>query len=176
MRRLPKLTLGCVVLVAVAAAARGDDWPNWRGPSGAGVAVGAGYVASWGPQKNVLWRVPLPGLGASTPVVAGDAVVVTCAVDGEDAAICLDRAGKERWRRSLGPERAGKHKKATGCNPSPVTDGTHVWVYYKSGTLACLNLADGAVVWRTNLQEKFGADTLWWDLGTSPVPRSKATR
>jgi outer membrane protein assembly factor BamB len=171
---MPTLLVGCVVVVAAAGAARGDDWPNWRGPSGAGVAAGGGYVASWGPQENVRWRVPLPGLGASTPVVTGDAIVVTCAVDGQDAAICLDRTGKERWRRSLGPERAGKHKKATGSNPSPVTDGTHVWVYYKSGALACLNLADGAVVWRTNLQEKFGEDTLWWDLGTSPVLTEQA--
>ena len=174
MRRMPTLLVGCVVVVAAAAAARGDDWPNWRGPSGAGVAAGGGYVASWGPQENVRWRVPLPGLGASTPVVTGDAVVVTCSVDGQDAAICLDRTGKERWRRSLGPERAGKHKKATGSNPSPVTDGTHVWVYYKSGALACLNLAGGAVVWQTNLQEKVGEDTLWWDLGTSPVLTQRA--
>ena len=174
MRRMPTLLVGCVVVVTAAAAARGDDWPNWRGPSAAGVATGGGYVASWGPEENVRWRVPLPGLGASTPVVTGDAIVVTCAVDGQDAAICLDRTGKERWRRSLGPERAGQHKKATGSNPSPVTDGTHVWVYYKSGALACLNLADGAVVWRTNLQEKFGEDTLWWDLGTSPVLTQRA--
>jgi hypothetical protein len=65
MRRMPTLLVGCVVVVAAAAAARGDDWPNWRGPSGAGVAAGGGYVASWGPQENVRWRVPLPGLGGS---------------------------------------------------------------------------------------------------------------
>ena len=68
----------------------------------------------------------------------------------------------------------GKHKKATGCNSSPVTDGDHVWVYFKSGELACLSLTDGAIVWRTNLQEQFGEDTLWWDLGTSPVLTQKA--
>lgn len=168
--------IGSAVLVVgvTGGVVRGDDWPNWRGPSAAGVATGGGFVAAWGPQENVRWRVPLPGLGASTPVVTGDAVVVTCAVDGQDAAICLDRTGKERWRRLLGPERAGKHKKATGSNPSPVTDGARVWVYYKSGALACLNLADGSVEWQTNLQEKFGADTLWWDLGTSPVLTARA--
>jgi outer membrane protein assembly factor BamB len=101
-------------------------------------------------------------------------VVVTCGIDGQDAVVCLDRDGRERWRRTLGAERPGKHKKATGSNPSPVTDGTHAWAYFKSGTLACLNLADGATVWQTNLQETFGADTLWWDLGTSPVLTEKA--
>jgi outer membrane protein assembly factor BamB len=139
-----------------------------------GVAAGTGYVSSWSPTEHVLWKVTLPGLGASTPAVWGDRVIVTCAVDGKDAVLCLDRNGKEVWRRELGTEKPGKHKKATGCNPSPVTDGKHVWVYYKSGDLAALNLTDGTVAWQTNLQEKFGADTLWWDLGTSPVLSKQA--
>jgi len=161
--------------------ARADNWPNWRGPGLDGVAGGIGYVTTWKagkpdekvPAENVLWRVALPGLGASTPAVWGDAVIVTCAIDGKDAVLCLDRAGREVWRRELGAERPGKHKKATGCNPSPVTDGKHVWVYFKSGELACLELARGEVVWKTNLQERFGEDTLWWDLGTSPVLTGK---
>ena len=169
---LPRLALAPVIAAAVSlvgAGASADDWPAWRGPTGDGIAAGAGYATSWGPDANVLWRVKLPGLGASTPAVSGDSVVVTCSIDGRNAAICLDRAGRERWRRVLGPERAGKHKKATGANSSPVTDGRHVWVYFKSGELACLDLATGGVTWSANLQEQFGADTLWWDLGTSPV-------
>jgi outer membrane protein assembly factor BamB len=166
----------CVV-ACVATQTRADNWPTWRGPGLDGVAAGAGYATSWqaGDQaENVLWRVPLPGLGASTPAVWDDFLVVTCGIDGHDAVICLDRTGQERWRRQLGPERPGKHKKATGANPSPVTDGRQVWVYFKSGELACLNLADGEVVWKTNLQEQFGDDTLWWDLGTSPVLTDEA--
>jgi outer membrane protein assembly factor BamB len=165
----------------LAAVASGDDWPNWRGLGLDGVAAGDGYVTEWAASgdddtthKNVLWRAALPGLGGSTPAVWGDAIVLTCGVDQKNAAICFGRDGKERWRRLLGPERSGKHKKATGANPSPVTDGDHVWVYFKSGELACLKLADGAVVWQTNLQERFGKDTLWWDLGTSPVLSKKA--
>lgn len=160
---------------------RADNWPNWRGAGLDGVAPGGDAVTEWlppgeegGAGKNILWRVPLPGLGASTPAIWGDHVLVTCGIDGKDAVICLDRTGKERWRRELGEERPGKHKKATGANPSPVTDGTHAWVYFKSGELACLSLADGEVVWKTNLQERFGADSLWWDLGTSPVLTNKA--
>ncbi len=167
--------------VSVSRGERVADWPNWRGEGLDGVAAGAGYVAEWQPPgeagdqgTNVLWRVALPGLGASTPVVWGDAIVVTCGLDGKDAVICVGRDGKERWRRLLGDERPAKHKKATGANPSPVTDGTHAWVYFKSGELACLKLTDGDVVWTTNLQKRFGADTLWWDLGTSPVLTKKS--
>jgi len=174
---VPAWNAALVLALAAATVAWADHWPNWRGPGFDGVAAGTGYVTSWkagDPGENILWRVKLPGLGASTPAVWGDAVVLTCGIDGHDAVICLDREGRERWRQTLGPERPGKHKKATGCNPSPVTDGTHVWVYFKSGELACLNLADGAVVWKTNLQERFGEDTLWWDLGTSPVLTKQA--
>jgi outer membrane protein assembly factor BamB len=174
-RSLVFVVLGWVTIASLAPrTARADNWPNWRGPALDGVAAGRGYVSSWSPTDHVLWRVKLPGLGASTPAVWGDRVVVTCAIEGKDAAICFDRTGKEVWRRELGAEKPGKHKKATGCNSSPVTDGTHVWVYYKSGELAALNLTDGAVVWKTNLQQQFGEDTLWWDLGTSPVLTSKA--
>lgn len=167
-------TRASVVLLLLAilspqAPARSENWPNWRGPALDGVAAGTGYATTWSPEAHVAWKVTLPGLGASTPAVWGDAIVLTCAIDGKDAAICFDRSGKEIWRRSLGAEKPGKHAKATGCNPSPVTDGKHVWVYFKSGELAALDLATGAVAWQENLQEKFGEDTLWWDLGTSPV-------
>ena len=49
-----------------------------------------------------------------------------------------------------------------------MTDGQRVVVYYKSGTLACLDF-EGNEKWKKNLQDLFGKDTLWWDLGTSPV-------
>ncbi len=161
--------LALAALAIVLAPARADDWPNWRGPGLDGVASGTGYPVEWAEGKNVAWRVSLPGLGASTPAVSGDRIVLTMTIDGHDAAVCYDRAGKESWRRSLGTGTPGKHVKATGANSSPVTDGTHAWVYFKSGELAALDLADGRVVWKENLQERFGEDTLWWDLGTSPV-------
>jgi outer membrane protein assembly factor BamB len=162
-----------VVILVLTRSARGDNWPNWRGPAGNGTAAGTGYVAEWGPEKHVLWKVRLPGLGASTPAVWGERVVVTCTIDAKDAVICFDRSGRELWRKVLGHARDGKHKKASGANSSPVTDGERVWVYFKSGELASLNLATGDERWRTNLQERFGADTLWWDLGTSPVLTAK---
>jgi len=169
----------CVAVCTLSSVAGGEappagTWPNWRGPAGDGVATGTGYATRWSPTENVRWKVALPGFGASTPAVWGDRLVLTCTIDGQDAALCYTRDGKAAWRRSLGTAKAGKHKKATGANSSPVTDGRQVWVYFKSGELACLDLADGAVVWKTNLQEQFGEDTLWWDLGTSPVLSAKA--
>jgi outer membrane protein assembly factor BamB len=145
-----------------------ENWPQWRGPLGTGVAAAGDYPIEFSAEKGVEWKVELPGSGTSTPAVWGDQVFVTCGIDGQDGVVCYTMNGNERWRKTLGPERAGKHRNGTGSNPSPVTDGERVVVYYKSGTVACLDLA-GHVQWKVNLQDRFGEDTLWWDLGTSPV-------
>ncbi|MCH2114163.1 MAG: PQQ-like beta-propeller repeat protein [Pirellulales bacterium] len=157
----------CVVcLISPSTAA--ENWPDWRGPQGGGIAAPGVYPTNFSADKNVLWKVALPGRGSSTPVIWGDRIFVTSPIDGQDGVICYDFGGEEIWRNSLGLERPGKHANGTGSNPSPVTDGTRVVVYYKSGTVACLDF-QGEITWQTNLQERFGEDTLWWDLGTSPV-------
>jgi outer membrane protein assembly factor BamB len=161
----------CLILVAVLLSlgvSRADNWPNWRGPNFNGVADGKGYPTEWSATKNVVWKVSLPGRGASTPIVWNDRIFLTCGIDGRNAIVALDRNGKQLWQTLLGDERAGKHKKATGSNPSVTTDGKHVFAYFKSGDLACLDFG-GQVLWRHNLQDTYGEDTLWWDLGTSPV-------
>ncbi len=144
------------------------NWPQWRGPNGTSLALPGEYPTKFSPSENVLWKVKLPGVGSSTPAVWEDRIFVTCGIDGEDGIIAFDWNGAEIWRETLGPERPGKHKNGSGSNPSPITDGKNLVVYYKSGTVASLT-HEGKVNWKTNLQEQFGEDTLWWDLGTSPV-------
>ncbi len=66
----------CLVgLPAVAA-----DWPQFRGPDGKGLADERRAPAEWGRDKNVLWKVKIPGVAWSSPIVAGDKVFVTSAV------------------------------------------------------------------------------------------------
>ena len=145
------------------------DWPNWRGPHGNGSADGAGYATEWSAEKNVVWKYELRGRGASTPTVAGDVIFVTTTIDGQNAIIALGMDGKERWSKTLGAAVEGKPgKDGTGANPSTVTDGTYVFAYFKSGDLGCFSVA-GELKWQKNLQAEYGEDTLWWDLGTSPV-------
>jgi outer membrane protein assembly factor BamB len=150
------------------AAAAADNWPQWRGPDADGVAPAGDYPVEFSADHGVAWQVALPGRGTSTPAVWDDRIFVTCGADGQDTVVCYDMSGHELWRQQLGPERAGKHPNGSGSNPSPVTDGRHVVVYFKSGSLACFDV-DGKQLWRVNLQDRYGPDTLWWDLGTSPV-------
>ncbi len=165
MKLLTVLALGTL---GFSGSALSDDWPQWRGPQGNGVAAKGEFPTSFSPSENLLWKAKLPGKGSSTPVVSGDLIFVTCGVEGEDSVLAYDWDGELVWQKSLGEERAGKHKNASGSNSSPITDGKNLVVYFKSGTVASLDFA-GKVNWRINLQEKFGEDTLWWDLGTSPI-------
>jgi outer membrane protein assembly factor BamB len=151
-----------------AAALAVDAWPSWRGPKQTGVATGKGFPTKWSGTENVKWKIALPGKGSSSPLVWQDKIVVTYGIKGENAVGCFDRSGELLWQKTLGKEVPGKNKKATGSNPSPVTDGEHIFVYFKSGDLAAFDFK-GELAWKHNLQKDYGEDTLWWDLGTSPV-------
>jgi len=165
MRTQCGLVLGVWLATAVAV---GGEWPTWRGPLQNGVAPGQGYPTTWSKTENVAWVVDLPGKGASTPVVWKDRIVLTAGSEGQNHVLCYSTAGKLLWQTRVGKEREGKHTKATGANPSVVTDGRQWYAYFKSGDLAALT-PEGKIAWQVNLQEKYGEDTLWWDLGTSPV-------
>jgi outer membrane protein assembly factor BamB len=160
------IALGLSLFVSIAGAA--ESWPSWRGPTQKSVAAGKSYPTKWTGSDNVKWKIKLPGKGSSSPIVWEDRVVLTYGIEGQNAVGCFDRSGEQLWEKRLGKEVPGKNKKATGSNPSAVTDGEHVFVYFKSGDLAALDF-DGKIVWQLNLQKKYGEDTLWWDLGTSPV-------
>lgn len=155
-------------ILSTSLTAHATNWPQWRGPDGTSIAAAGDYPVEFSNEKNVLWSVELPGKGSSTPAVWGDRIFVTSGNDGQDGVQAYDWNGKLLWEKTLGEERPGKHQNGSGSNPSPVTDGEALYVYYKSGTLASLTL-DGDLNWQINLQEKYGEDTLWWDLGTSPV-------
>ncbi len=149
-----------------------QNWPQWRGPTDNLVADPGNYPVKFDAEEDLLWKAPFPGKGSSTPIVWGDRIVITCGVgqgdEGLDGALCYDFTGKKMWQTTFGKQRKGKHSRGSGSCPSPVTNGKQIFVYYKSGTLAALGF-DGRILWQCNIQERYGKDTLWWDLGTSPV-------
>lgn len=165
MKTLLLITSFAFILSSAAVA---DNWPQWRGPDGTSFAKAGEYPAKFSNTENVLWKVKLPGKGSSTPAVWEDKIFVTSGNAGQDGIEAYDWEGKLLWSKTLGEERPGKHKNGSGSNPSPITDGKNIFVYYKSGTVASLTL-DGKLNWKINLQEKYGEDTLWWDLGSSPA-------
>jgi len=146
-----------------------DNWPAWRGSTFNGVSTGTGFPTKWSQTENVAWKVSLPQGSGSTPIVWGSNIFITSVKEGKNLLICFDRRGNILWEKTVGQARKGKHRqKGGGAHPSPTVDGKRVYVYYRSGDLACLDFT-GKFLWQENLQKKYGKDSLWWDLATSPV-------
>ncbi len=146
-----------------------DGWPMWRGASQNGVAQGSEFPTRWSNENGVAWEVVVPGKGSSTPVVSGNSSFMTSGIDGKNVVLSIDLTnGKVLWETPLGSDRGNKHKKGGGSNPSAVSEGDQVFAYFRSGDLGCVGV-DGKVRWHVNLQDMFGEDTLWWDLGSSPM-------
>jgi outer membrane protein assembly factor BamB len=115
------------------------DWTNWRGPRDSGAADAGSLPVKFG-EAQTRWIADLPGKGCSTPIVHNQVIYVTAPVENKDALLAFDWEGKLLWTTKFGAEDAGKHRNGSGCNASPVTDGEAVFVYFKSGTLAAVEL------------------------------------
>lgn len=156
-------------LPSFVSAADVDSWPQWRGGQQNGVATGADYPIEWSEKETIKWKTAIPGVGGSTPIIADGKAFLTTGVGGNNSLIAVNLSdGKQLWTTKIGDDTGGKHRKGSGSNPSAVTDGKHVFAYFRSGDLACVDYA-GKTQWHVNLQGKFGEDTLWWDLGSSPT-------
>jgi outer membrane protein assembly factor BamB len=157
---------------SLAVAENDFNWPRWRGPRDNGSTDVGRYPVKWDANSYLLWKVALPGKGCSTPVVWNQRIYVTAPVEGQDALLAFDGSGKLLWQTAFGPEFKGRHRNGSGCNPSPATDGQNLFVYFKSGNLAAVDM-DGKLRWKTNLLERYGQLTLYWDYGSSPVLTEK---
>jgi hypothetical protein len=70
-----------VAITIVAGICLAADWPQFRGPNGSGVGNAARLPIEFGPEKNVVWKTPIP-FGHSSPVIAGDLIFLTGVEDG----------------------------------------------------------------------------------------------
>src|SRR5260370_34444499 len=81
------LLLGPIGVALLGVAARAEDWPQFRGPTGQGHSTERGGPIEWSESRNVVWRTPIPGRGGSSPVVAGGRVWVTTATRWSGASL-----------------------------------------------------------------------------------------
>jgi outer membrane protein assembly factor BamB len=155
-----------------------DHWGQWRGPLATGEAPHADPPLAWNEADgtNIHWKTEIPGRGHSTPIVWGDRIFLTTAIPVGDAlpprpsrapgnhdnlpvthrhkfvALAIDRSsGKTLWQKTLRealPHEQG-HYTASLASNSPVTDGAHVFVFFGSFGLYCLDL-DGELVWKAD--------------------------
>jgi outer membrane protein assembly factor BamB len=194
---------GLVIFIVLAASSwstADDNWPQFRGPGASGLGQTAGPV-HWdvNASKNIRWKVPVPGLGHSSPVIWGDRIFLTSAVpiEGGDQrlktglygdvepveekaeyrwlVLCFDKAtGKVLWEREAhrGVPKVKRHPKSTHANSTPATDGKRVVAFFGSEGLHCYD-PDGKPLWQKDFglldSGFFVAPDAQWGFASSPA-------
>jgi len=166
MRRV-FLTLGIVAPFCFSAIL-GDNWPQWRGPNLNGISDETGLPVAWDREKNVSWRIPMTDRSGSTPIIWGDTIFLNVA-EGDDLYLwTVGRGdGKTLWKRRLSGGNV-MMRKQNMSSPSPVTDGSAVWVMTGTGILKGFDF-EGTELWTRDLQQEYGAFGLNWGYASSPL-------
>jgi outer membrane protein assembly factor BamB len=177
-------------------AAEGTNWPQWRGPLGTGVSPSGNPALEWSETKNVRWKVALPGRGHSTPIIWGDMMFLTTAIEAGPAesrdqsaveqqrrggppsrkpsnifkfvVMALNRQdGKILWQKTVNEERPHEatHEFGSWASASAVTDGGHVYAYFGSYGLYCLDMK-GNLKW----ERDFGNMSKHMEFGEGSSP------
>ena len=181
-------------------AVKSNNWPSFRGPGASGVAEGYATPVEWDVEsgKNIQWRVEVPGMSHSSPVIWGDKIFVTTAIraEGEQelkvglygsiegvpnegafafALYCFDKnTGAELWNQISweGKPKYQRHPKGSYAASSPATDGEHVLAFYGQEGLYCYDVK-GKLKW----QKTFGdldsgyyvVKQAQWGFSSSPI-------
>jgi outer membrane protein assembly factor BamB len=164
--------------VSISGSPAGDEWPQWRGPDGQGHAEGAvDLPIRWSAAENVKWHTEIPGRGHSSPVISGQQVWVTTAME----TVASEEEAKERLEKNTGDQpltllsrvslRAicldrdtGKilrnievlalenpqwvHKLNSYASPTPVLHGGRLYCHFGSLGSACVDTETGKVLWK----------------------------
>jgi outer membrane protein assembly factor BamB len=197
LRRSTSCSALAALLIAFAlwgtvSAQQQQQWPQFRGPHAGAIPDDPALPETWSETENLAWKVDVPGLGWSSPVVWDDHVFLTSAIsEGKEAApvaglydehdhikavsdqrwVVYDfdfKTGKLRWQKELhkGHPPLLRHIKNSYASETPVTDGERLYVYFGSlGLITALDFS-GNVVWSKNV----GAFNTQVELGTGASP------
>jgi outer membrane protein assembly factor BamB len=162
-----------------------NNWPQWRGPEANGIALKGNPPTEWSETKNVKWKIAIPGKGHNTPIVWGDQLFITTAVEKDPSnvpsteppktgmnalktdkvhkfeVLCIDRKnGKIIWEKVVDEEvpQEVTHELGSWASNSSVTDGKNLYAFFGSRGLYCLDFK-GNVKWeRKFLQMKIAGN------------------
>jgi len=164
-----------------------DDWPRFRGIQGSGVVTDSDKTPSlWSPSENVAWKTRLPGPGASSPIIVGEKVFVTCysgygvtkekESDLEDLVrhlICIDLAsGVILWQNNIEASLPEDSYYKSGVSShgyashTPVSDGRNVYAFLGKGGVYAFDL-DGNELWHADAGKE--SDPPKWGSSSSPI-------
>jgi outer membrane protein assembly factor BamB len=148
-----------------------DNWPQWRGPELNGVSRERGLTTTWTQTENVAWKLAMPSRSGATPIVWNDTIFLNVALhpsQGELELWSVDRnSGSVTWKRPLGGGNS-MQRKQNMSSPSPVTDGSGVWVMTGTGVLKAFDFK-GTELWMRDIQKDYGRFGLNYGYASSPL-------
>jgi len=196
---MKRLTFSLIFVAVIATTASAQNWPQFRGPGASGIVESPGQPVKWDApaSQGVRWKVDIPGLSHSSPVIWGNKIFVTTAVSsgkdetryglfGDVAPVkddpqhtwkvyAIDKStGKILWERVAyeGIPKVKRHPKSTHAASTPVTDGKYLIAMFGSEGLYAYDL-DGKLLWKQDLGV---LDAGWfydadyqWEYGSSPI-------
>ncbi len=169
MNRPLFLSLACLFLLSSAILGGEGEWSRFRGPNGSGVSSATTVPVQW-TERDYNWKIRLPGVGRSSPVVWRDRIFVTCGdtKTARRSVLCLDASdGSRRWQRNFPSRSYRQHGANSYATATPAVDAHGVvvtWTTPEEVTLLALDL-DGGDLWRRNLGPFVGER----GSGTSPI-------
>ena len=175
-----KKLLVLLLIAGASALAQAEDWPQFRGPTGQGHATERNLPLEWSETHNIIWKVPVPGLGWSSPAVANGRVWLTTVVESKERrgrvsaslrALAYDIAtGRELVNVEVFRlDDAGYvNPKNSRASPTPIVDGDRVYVHFGAEGTAAVSTS-GEILWTTHLRYESqhgngGSPTLYRDL------------
>ena len=157
MSRRICMSIALVCILAVPLVGRSDDWPQFRGPTVNGLTRETNLPAEWGAEKNVAWKIALPGVAWSQPIVVGDKIFVTTAITEKQAKPKPFSMGKGGFPKGDypkgdfpkgGPPKDGAKGGFPGMGSGKPPDVMYQWEIH------CLDRATGKSVWKKTAAEK----------------------
>ena len=151
------------------------QWSSYRGYYASGVLDNTSLPDQWDIEEalNIKWKVDVPGLALSSPIIWGDKLFLTSAISKSDTAVlrtgayvssdpvndesvhewrgyCLNNeTGDIIWERTAftGVPKVKRHPKSTHANCTPATDGEYIIAFFASEGLYCYNM-EGDLLWK----------------------------
>lgn len=142
-----------ILLFQGQAAVHSQNWPCWRGPNRDGSSSETNLPTVWDSVTNVLWKVPVPGVGHASPIVWGDRLFTVTAIteSHEKQLLCFDtKNGNLLWKQTvLNTPFEGKHQDNSFASGTPATDGKAVYVTFLDGDSVAVAAYDfnGKLIW-----------------------------
>ena len=173
MKTLTQSMVKCVTALSLLVCLMGADWLQFRGSQISGVAEPTKAKSPYADDDLILWKNELPGRGLSGPIIIGDRVVLTASSGFRQDrlhVICFDRkSGDTVWHRQFwATGRTMCHPKMCNATPTPASDGKHIYAFYSSNDLVCLDL-DGNLKWFRGLTHDFPNASNSLGMASSPM-------